>query len=344
MNSASPRRRRGLPVRWACLCLGLLTAAPAPLRAASDYSSSAIGTAGSEFLLFDHGARGISMGGAYTTVTDDAYSIYWNPAGLARIPRLSAAMMYSLYIQEISYQSAVYAQRLNDNSVAAMGFRYLDAGSIDHVDVSANSLGNGTFSPRSYIAEAGWGQTVYDLSDSEIDINLGVTARWIHTDMVERANGYGGDAGVQAHIYNNYLPYDLAAVVQNVGIGQKFDQTRDTLPTRVRFGGALRPKRGVIVSLEGIMPVNNSPAGAVGGEYTWEIDKNVKAMMRGGFNSTTIEDLDLMSGMSMGVGLTVADFTFDYAFVPMGILGSSTHRFSISFNLPAKLSHRYRER
>ena len=67
-------------------------------------------------------------------------------------------------------------------------------------------------------------------------------------------------------------------------------------------------------------------------------------MMRGGFNSTTIEDLDLMSGMSMGVGLTVADFTFDYAFVPMGILGSSTHRFSISFNLPAKLSHRYRER
>ena len=92
------------------------------------------------------------------------------------------------------------------------------------------------------------------------------------------------------------------------------------------------------------MPVNNSPAGAIGGEYTWEIDKNVKAMMRGGFNSTTIMDLDLMSGMSMGVGLSVADFTFDYAFVPMGLLGSSTHRFSISFNLPAKLSHRYRER
>jgi hypothetical protein len=347
MNSASQRRRRpgGRAGRAALAFLAVCAAAaPAPLRAASDFSSSAIGTAGSEFLLFDHGARGIAMGGAYTSVTDDAYSLYWNPAGLAKIPRLSAATMYALYIQDISYQSAVYAQRINDNSVAALGFRYLDMGSIARTDVSARLVDNGVFQPRSYIAEAGWGQTVYDLSDSEIDINLGVTARWIHTDMVERANGFGGDAGVQAHIYNNYLPYDLAAVVQNVGIGQKFDQTRDTLPTRVRFGGSARPARGLILSVEGILPVNNAPAAAAGCEYTWEIDKNVKAMMRGGFNSGSIEDLDPMSGMNMGVGLTVADFTFDYAFTPMGVLGASTHRFTVSFNLPAKLSHRYRER
>ncbi|MBI5239720.1 MAG: PorV/PorQ family protein [Elusimicrobia bacterium] len=346
MKSASRRRRRpGLPARWAGALLGAwLAAAPAPLRAASDYSSSAIGTAGSEFLLFDLGARGIGMGGAYSSVTDDAYSLYWNPAGLAKIPRLSAATMYSIYIQDISYQSLSYAQRLNDNSVAAAGFRYMNAGSVAHTDTTGNPVGQGTFQPRNYVAEAGWGQAVYDLSDSEVDIDLGVAARWIHTDMVERANGYGGDAGVQAHIYNNYLPYDLSAVVQNVGIGQKFDRTRDTLPSRVRFGGAVRPRRGLILSVEGIMPVNNAPAAAAGCEYTWEVDKTVKAMVRGGFNSSTIEDVDIMSGMNLGLGLTVADFTFDYAFTPMGLLGTATHRLSVSFNLPAKLSHRYRER
>ena len=173
---------------------------------------------------------------------------------------------------------------------------------------------------------------------------MGVTGRWIHSEMVEHANGYGGDLGFQAHFYNNYLPYDLAAVVQNLGRGQKFDQTRDTLPMRVRLGGAVRPVHGFTVSLESILPIDNSPAGAAGCEYVWEVDRAVKAMLRGGFNSQNITDLDVMAGMSLGLGLTVADFTFDYAFVPMGVLGASTHRFSVSFNLPAKLSHRYRER
>jgi hypothetical protein len=352
MSDASAGRRRPgrrLPRRLALAFLagaapGLLAAPARSLPPAPDFTTSAIGTAGSEFLLMDIGARGIAMGGAYTAVTDDAYSLYWNPAGLAKIPRLSAATMYSMYIQDISYQSASYAQRINDTTVVAAGLRYQDLGLISRTDVSADSVGSGTFEPRNYVAEVGWGQSVYDLSDSEIDIDMGATGRWIHSEMVEHANGYGGDIGFQAHFYNNYLPYDLAGVVQNVGVGQKFDQTRNTLPTRARFGGAIRPAPGFIVSVEAILPVDDSPAAAAGCEYVWEVDKEVKAMLRGGFNSQNIIDLGVMSGLSLGVGLGIGDFTFDYAFAPMGTLGAATNYFSVSFNLPAKLSHRYRER
>jgi len=352
MSDASAGRRRPdrrLP-RGGRLALAVLTAVlewglwAVPVRAANDFAPSAIGTAGSQFLTLDIGARGIAMGGAYTAVTDDAYSLYWNPAGLAKIPRLSVATMYSMYVQDISYQSASYAQRIDDNAVVAAGFRYQDLGPIGRTDISANPVGSGSFEPRNYVAELGWGQSIYDLSDSEVDIDMGVTGRWLHSEMVEHANGYGGDLGFQAHFYNNILPYDLAAVVQNIGVGQKFDQTRNTLPTRARLGGAIRPAPGLTVSLEALIPVDNSPAGAAGCEYVWEVDKSVKAMLRGGFNSQDIFDLDVMAGMSLGLGLTVSDFTFDYAFVPMGVLGASTHRFSVSFNLPARLSHRYRER
>jgi hypothetical protein len=347
MSDASAGRRR--PARrfprkglaLAFLASGLLAA---PVRAASDFSSSAVGTAGSQFLLQDIGARGIGMGGAYTAVTDDAYSIYWNPAGLAKIPRLSIATMDSMYVQNTSYQAASYAQRINDTSVVAAGFRYQDLGSISQTDINANPVGNGTFEPRNYVAEVGWGQSILDLSDSEVDIDMGVTGRWIHSEMVENANGYGGDIGVQAHFYNNFLPYDLAAVIQNLGRGQQFDQTRDTLPTRARFGGAIRPAPGLTLSLEAIMPVADAPAGAAGCEYIWEVDKSVKAMLRAGFNSQNVADLGVMTGLSLGLGLTVSDFTFDYAFVPMGVLGTATNIFSISFNLPAKLSRRYRDR
>ena len=342
-----PGRRlpRSLRLTLAVLAAGAASGLWAtPVRATSDFTPSAIGTSGSEFLLFDIGARGIGMGGAYTAVTDDAYSLYWNPAGLAKIPRLSVATMYSMYVQDISYQSASYAQRIDDNAVVAAGFRYQDLGPIGRTDISANPVGSGSFEPRNYVAELGWGQSIYDLSDSEVDIDMGVTGRWLHSEMVEHANGYGGDLGFQAHFYNNILPYDLAAVVQNIGVGQKFDQTRNTLPTRARLGGAIRPAPGLTVSLEALIPVDNSPAGAAGCEYVWEVDKSVKAMLRGGFNSQNIIDLDVMAGLSLGLGLTVADFTFDYAFVPMGVLGDATHRFSVSFNLPAKLSHRSRER
>lgn len=42
-----------------------------------------VGTAGLQFLKLGIDARAIGMGEAYTAVTDDISSVYWNPAGLA---------------------------------------------------------------------------------------------------------------------------------------------------------------------------------------------------------------------------------------------------------------------
>ncbi len=308
---------------------------------AADFTTDAIGTAGSEFLLFDVGARGIALGGAYTAVSDDAYSLYWNPAGLARIPRASAGFMYSRYVSEISYQSAAYAQRVNDTSVVGAGVRYQDVGEITRRDLSGNELG--TFRPRSYVAELGWGQSVYDLSDSEVDVNIGVAARLIHSDIVAKADALGGDIGLQGRFYTGSIPYDLALVAQNMGKGQKFDQARDTLPFRARFGGAVYPVKGLMLSVDGIMPINDRPHAAGGAEYTTEVSRGLKGSLRGGFNSLTLGSLDVPSALSFGFGLALADLSFDYAFSPLGTLGQ-LHRFSVSFNLPAKVSRRYRER
>ncbi|MDD5657633.1 MAG: PorV/PorQ family protein [Elusimicrobia bacterium] len=320
----------------------VLGAGLAASAAAGDFATTAAGTTGSEFLLFDLGARGIAMGGAFSAVTDDAYSLYWNPAGLAKIPRVSASFMYSRYVQDISYQSAAYAQRLTDTSVAGGGIRYQDLGSIPRTDISANDLG--TFHPRNYVVELGWGQTVYDLSDAEVDIDIGVTARWLHSQIIEQADGYAGDLGVQARFFSARVPYDLSAVVQNLGRGQKFDQTRDSMPMRAKFGGALRPVRGLILAADAGIPINNAPGGSLGLEYGWQVQRELKASVRGGFNSLTMKDLGVASGLNFGFGLAVADFSFDYAFAPLGVLGASVHRFSVSFNLPAKVSRRYRDR
>src|ERR1039457_2987325 len=41
------------------------------------------GTTAAKFLSIGIGPRAISMGGAFTSVANDASAIYWNPAGVA---------------------------------------------------------------------------------------------------------------------------------------------------------------------------------------------------------------------------------------------------------------------
>jgi hypothetical protein len=74
------------------------------------------------------------------------------------------------------------------------------------------------------------------------------------------------------------------------------------------------------------------------------VQRGLKAAARAGFNSMTYQSLGVASTLSIGLGLTGGDFTFDYAFSPSGAIGSGVHRMSLSFNLPAKVSRRYRER
>jgi hypothetical protein len=320
----------------------LLVLAAFPARA-TDFGSAAVGTTGSEFLLMDTSARGIAMGGAMAAATDDSSSIYWNPAGLAQVPRMSASFMHAQYIADIIYETASYAQRISDSAVVGGGVRYLNGGSVTGTDI--NGLNTGTFTPASYVAEAGWGQSIYDLSDSEMDLAMGVTGRMISSTLgAATATGYGADFGVQSRFYTNSSSYDVGLTIQNLGSGQRFDQVRNTLPARIRFGGAVKPTKSLTLTAEMVAPVNDTPFGAAGAELTWEVQRNMKAAARAGVNTETYQSLGFASILSLGLGLTINDFTFDYAFVPMGVLGTATQRLSISFNLPAKVSRRYRER
>src|SRR6185312_14267992 len=204
--------------------------------------------------------------------TNDSSSIYWNPAGLAQVPRLSASFMHAQYIADITYEAASYAQRVNDAAVMGAGIRYLNGRSVPRTDV--NAIEGGAFTPYSYVAELGWGQSIYDLSDSEMDVAMGVTARAIRSSLgIATANGYGADFGVQSRFYASAMTYDVGLAIQNLGTGQKFDQTRDTLPTRIRFGASVKPYKPLTLSIEAIAPIDDSPSGAFGVEYAVEVER-----------------------------------------------------------------------
>ena len=53
------------------------------------------GIGAAAFLRQGIDARALAMGGAFVAVTDGDSSMYWNPAGLARVPTMQLGGMYS---------------------------------------------------------------------------------------------------------------------------------------------------------------------------------------------------------------------------------------------------------
>ncbi len=325
------------------LAAAALLALAAPAARAVDFSQAAAGTTGSQFLIFDTSARGIALGGAMTSVTDDATSIYWNPAGLAQVPRASASFMFADYVAGITYNDLAYAQRVDETSVIGAGVRYLNAGSVAGTDINGQS--NGTFTPYDFVAEAGWGQSIYEMSDSESDVMMGVSAKMIHSSLGDAtANGFAGDIGFLSHLYTTERGYDVGLTIQNLGSGQKFDQYRDSMPTRAQFGASFKPIPSLLLTSNLVAPIGYNMYGAVGAEYTADFDRGMAGALRLGLSSENYSSLGFVSIPTFGLGLKLNDFSFDYAFQPMGPLGIAAHRLSISWSLPAKASSKYRER
>jgi len=59
-------------------------------------SANGPGTAAGNFLKIGVGARAAALGDAFTVLVDDSTSLYWNPAGLARIKERQLSATYNM--------------------------------------------------------------------------------------------------------------------------------------------------------------------------------------------------------------------------------------------------------
>ncbi|HAT71544.1 MAG TPA: hypothetical protein DCS63_01855 [Elusimicrobia bacterium] len=63
-----------------------------------------------EIFNFGAGARPLAMGGAYTALTNDAASVYYNPAGLGMLNGRNLSLMHAGLFEGMSYEYLGYAQ------------------------------------------------------------------------------------------------------------------------------------------------------------------------------------------------------------------------------------------
>jgi len=200
------------------LAVGVAAAAAAQQITTRSDNTAYGGTSG-EFLLLGAGARGAALGGAYAALATDATALYYNPAGLAQLPRPQAMVSTYSYVADTRYTWLGIAFPMG-GGVRSVGFSAGTFGFSDQpVYTVDNPDGDGrTYSVAETFIQASYGQNFSDrfaagFSFKVISDELGDT----------KATAVAVDFGTNFHATIGDRPIRAAFVLQNLGSSLKHD-------------------------------------------------------------------------------------------------------------------------
>ena len=305
------------------------------------------GTTAAQVLKFNVGPRAIGMGGAFTSVSNDILSTYWNPAGTSSIVSNEAFFNHTdLYI-DIKHDYAAFASNLYD--IGTIGL-FVSVLSMDEMEVRTieNPEGTGEFFDAGALVVG----VNYSRNLTE-NFSIGFNFKYINESIWHMsASGFAIDVGTlyKIPILNEFR---IAASVSNFGTkmqlsGRDVTKTfasgstgRDILnvnleldhfdlPLLFRFGVSAdllkEESSRLTVSIDAVHPNDHSEYINSGLEYSW----NEIVFIRGGYNS--LFETDSEKGLTVGFGLNyrlidAIKLKLDYAYQDFGRL-TSVHYFS----------------
>ena len=314
------------------LVLVLLAGAATRARAID----SAAGTSGAQFLKLGQGsARAMALGRAYVALAEGSEALTWNPAGLASTQQREFAFSYLRYVQELD--SPVYLGYAHPMGRTTWGanFGYMTQSGFDVRDAKGVPQSDASVSVRDGFGAIGLGRSFWYEK-----LFLGAAVRTIHEDIAGSVKDtIAGDVGM---ILRPNGTLSLGAALQNFGAS-----TADVARV-ARGGAALRLGDFVTTSVELAKASDTGARIGIGGEFQLPeeyLDFGQLALRVGYQNVDSYGQnfsgqlrslrLDRSSGLSFGFGVYTSQafgygLALDYAFVPMGALGSADQ---ISFRL-----------
>lgn len=300
-----------------------VAALAAALLALSVSSASADpgGTTGAQFLELGIGARAGAMGEANTAWAEDVYGIYFNPAGVARVPRQEVGLLYNSLFEDIDYSFLGYVHPFANGGTLGVTFQYVDLGSVERALASGVRTG-GTAGAHDFALGVTYARPVSTIVD------LGATAKWIQESLDDRdANAVALDLGLRYRSPVRGLTF--GAAITNLGSNLKFYQRSEKLPLSVRLGAGYRSPGGRWGVTSDLVYVRDQEWEAKVGGEVWVVP-NMLAL-RAGYNSNN----DVGSGLTTGAGFKFQDVGIDYAWVPYDDFGDQ-HLISLTYNFGAE--------
>jgi hypothetical protein len=318
-----------------------------PLICATAYSQnvSKTGTTAAKFLSIGIGPRAISMGGAFSSVANDASAMYWNPAGVAYADQFQALFSYTSLFAGInlSYFGIVLpAGSVGNFAVSVTAINY---GNID-VTTETQPEGTGeTFTPSSYAIGLTYSRFITN------EFLVGATAKLV-TEGIYHSNATGVAFDIGTIFKTPFYGVKFASSITNFGtkmqmsgndllIRYNVDPTRAgsnntvdaniatdqfDLPLRLQIGLSkdyqLFDNQRLTLAVDGVVPNDNNEWVDVGGELALF---NNMVMLRGGYKALFLKDSQ--EGLTLGVGFNYAragfiDIGIDYSYQQFKYLGN----------------------
>lgn len=276
-------------------------------------------TAGASFLKFGMGARAAGMGEAFTSIAGDISSVYWNPAGLAKLSGVWATFMHNRWFQDISTEFFASAFNISKNTFA-FSFTINTIPDIERRE-SATSEPLSYFDARQVALGATWAKEFAE------KIDLGFTFKWLYEKIdIHTASGIGFDLG---GIYSIRDDLKVGLVILNLGPKMKFEEQKYPLPTFYKLGAVLARKDNYLkgnyrVALDLVKPKDDPLAVHIGAEYDFPQNFSLRLGYEFGYDE---------KGITFGAGFRIKKYGIDYAFVPYSSDLGNTHRISLNVKL-----------
>ncbi len=272
-------------------------------------------------------ARADALGGSLAAVADRSESIFWNPAGIAKLYHLGdsdLSLGYNALIETAYTGTVCYARPFAGIGVFGFGLLYAAQSSIQGYNAVGDT--NGSFTPNDLVMDLSYGRRLGA-------VLAGLGLKFIRSQVADvSGTSFALDLGVQMQSVwkPSEGPIDIGLSLQNLGPPLKMGGGSDPLPTKIQGGFAWHFNERFSGLLDGHLPVDQEPYVSLGAEGRLPVASTIKAGLRGGYNMSYSRGVPGFAGVTAGFGLEVERFRVDYAWVPFGDLGSS-NRFSLGY-------------
>jgi len=281
-----------------------------------------VGTIGGQFLKIGIGARASAMGDAYTAIADDASTVYWNPAGLARLQGNILAFHHSAWPAELDLNQGTYVFSVGFiPGMLAVHARALTMDPVLRTDTT-HPEGDGTFFDAGSVSfGVSYGRSFTD------KFSAGITGNFVQETLADiDATTATFDFGV---LYDTgFRSLRIGMAISNIGAEMQFIEDSVKMPIMFRLGSSVKllaaGPHAVLSAVEFSHPPDNAERGNFGSEYGFRDF----FFLRGGYKFNYDSE-----GLTAGAGVkfpasTAATARVDYAFNDFETLGS-VHRVSV---------------
>ncbi len=285
-----------------------------------------VGTFDGQFLKIGVGARGAAMGGAFVAVADDATSLFWNAAGIARIDadKSELSLNHANWPAELSFDQVGYVFHVK-KIPGAFGV-HARALSMQPMEITTAYQPNGT----GETFDAGMMAFGVSYARSFTDkFSAGVTGNLVHeglADLSEQSMSF--DVGTLYDV--GVVGMKIGMAISNIGSEMQFIDRSARIPSIFRVGTSATllqsSDQKLIGAFEFSHPPDNSERMNFGAEYSFR----KYLFLRGGYN-VNYDTEGLAGGVGLHIPVSVAGKAdIDYAYTDMKELGAA-HRFSLRF-------------